>query len=282
MFNNNLTQENMQGAGVSTGKEVMNFNSNEFGKVRTMVDEGNEPWFCLKDICDCLDIANPRDVKSRLDEDEVKILNIRETLDSTVGLTDATPTKDLGGNPNMTFVNEAGLYDVIVRSDSPKAKPFRKWVCSEVLPSIRKHGAYMTENTIEDILSNPDTLIRLATDLKKERARRQEAEKINEANAPKVRFADACLSSDSSVLIKHFALYLQKNGIKIGQLKLYEWMRKNGYLYTTGEMKNKPVQEWLDKDVSKTYPLDTNGGKLTNSIVSSTYNSNHSDNKKAS
>lgn len=241
----------MQGAGVSTGKEVMNFNSNEFGKVRTMVDEGNEPWFCLKDICDCLDIANIGQVKSRLDEDEVKILNITE-MDSSITKSDETPK---GGNPNMAFVNEAGLYDVIVRSNSQKAKPFRKWVCGEVLPSIRKHGAYMTENTIEDILSNPDTLIRLATDLKKERARRQEAEKINEANAPKVRFADACLSSDSSVLIKHFALYLQKNGIKIGQLKLYEWMRKNGYLYTTGEMKNKPVQEWLDKgyfDMKKT------------------------------
>lgn len=229
----------MQGAGVSTGKEVMNFNSNEFGKVRTMVDEGNEPWFCLKDICDCLDIANSRMVADRLDKD----VNKTYPLDTN------------GGKQNFVFINESGLYEVIIRSNSPKAKPFRKWVCSEVLPSIRKHGAYMTENTIEDILSNPDTLIRLATDLKKERARRQEAEKINEANAPKVRFADACLSSDSSVLIKHFALYLQKNGIKIGQLKLYEWMRKNGYLYTTGEMKNKPVQEWLDKgyfDMKKT------------------------------
>lgn len=176
--------------------------------------------------------------------------NINE-LENSVSSTDGIQR----GNPNMNFVNEAGLYDVIVRSNSPKAKPFRKWVCSEVLPSIRKHGAYMTENTIEDILSNPDTLIRLATDLKNERARRKEAEQLNEANAPKVRFADACLSSDSSILIKHFALYLQKNGIKIGQLKLYEWMRSNGYLYTTGEMKNKPVQEWLDKgyfDVKKT------------------------------
>lgn len=133
--------------------QIFNYHDNE---VRTIQKDG-EPWFVLKDVCKVLDLGSPHKVAERLDEDEKGRNQI--------------PT--LGGVQETTIINESGLYNVILRSDKPEAKPFRKWVTSEVLPSIRKHGAYMTTETLEAALLNPDTLIKLATDLKNERAARR-------------------------------------------------------------------------------------------------------------
>ena len=209
------------------------FNSNEFGKMRTYRDPNTgEVWFNLNDICNALGIANSRNVRSRLDDD--------------VCLTDAI-LDSLGRTQNATFVNESGLYEVIIRSDSPKAKPFRKWVCSEVLPSIRNHGVYMTTETIAEVIKNPDLIIGMATELKKEQEARKKLQETVNKNKPKVEYADAILESEGSILIKELALWLQKNGIKIGQLKFYEWMRENDYTYKEGEMKNLPKQKWIEK-----------------------------------
>lgn len=128
--------------------EIQIFNNDQFGNVRVTMNENNEPLFCLTDVCDVIGIANARNVKSRLDEDDVRRV---DSIDS------------LGRNQQVTFITESGLYDVIIRSDNKNAKPFRRWVTSEVLPSIRKHGAYMTENTLEKALLSPDYLIQLAT-----------------------------------------------------------------------------------------------------------------------
>ena len=106
--------------------EIQIFNNNQFGNVRVTMNENNEPLFCLTDVCDVIGIANARNVKSRLDEDDVRRV---DSIDS------------LGRNQQVTFITESGLYDVIIRSDNKNAKPFRRWVTSEVLPSIRKHGA---------------------------------------------------------------------------------------------------------------------------------------------
>ena len=131
-----------------------------FGQIRmVMVDD--EPMFCLIDVCRALEIKNATDVAKRLDEDELTRLN-------------------LGGRAGESnFITESGLYAVIVRSDKPNAKKFRKWVTSEVLPSIRKHGAYATKDTIDKIISNPDYGIMLLQNLKEERERREEAERRN-------------------------------------------------------------------------------------------------------
>lgn len=130
-----------------------------FGQIRmTMVDD--EPMFCLIDVCRALKMSNPTMVAQRLDEDE------RTKL-------------DLGRAGETNFITESGLYAVILRSDKPNAKKFRKWVTSDVLPSIRKHGAYATKDTIDKIISNPDYGIMLLQNLKEERKKREEAERRN-------------------------------------------------------------------------------------------------------
>lgn len=166
----------------------------------------------LQDICNCLGLSNIGQVKSRLDEDEVKILNITEM--SSITQSDETSK---GGNPNMAFVNEAGMYDVIVRSDSPKAKPFRKWVCSEVLPSIRKHGAYITEDVINDNKKLNESI-----------------QAIREQYKEKIDFADAFLASEDSAYIAVFADYLTKNGVKMGRNQLFKWFKDKKVLVCHG------------------------------------------------
>lgn len=130
--------------------EIQIFNHPKFGDVRVIGDADN-PRFCLADVCKILDLGNPSQVKARLDDG---VISNEVIIDS------------LGRTQNATFVNEDGLYDVILDSRKPEAKKFRKWVTSEVLPSIRKHGVYMTAKTAEEILTNPDFIIELAKQVK--------------------------------------------------------------------------------------------------------------------
>lgn len=139
--------------------QVFNYNGNE---VRTIQKDG-EPWWVLKDVCEVLGLSSPHKVFDRLDEDEKGRNQI--------------PTP--GGEQEMTVINESGLYNVILRSDKPEAKPFRKWVTSEVLPSIRKHGAYMTPETLEQAILNPDMMIKLCTALKDEQDKNKALQAVN-------------------------------------------------------------------------------------------------------
>ena len=203
------------------------FQNEQFGKVRIAMNESDEPLFCLADVCSVIGIANARNVKSRLDLEDVRQMD----------------TLTEGGKQQVTFITESGLYDVIIRSDSEKAKPFRKWVTSEVLPSIRKHGAYMTQETLEKALTSPDFLIQLATNLKEEKQKRIEAEQKIQKDAPKVLFADAVSTSQRSCLVAELAKILQQNGVNIGQNRLFSWMRENGYLCQKGDYYNQPTQK---------------------------------------
>lgn len=147
----------------------------------------------------------------------------------------------------MNFVNEKNLYKVIMRSDKPQAEPFQDWVCGEVLPSIRKHGAYMTNDTLEKALTSPDFLIQLATNLKEEQQKRIEAErKVTEA-APAVAFTNAVQSANSSCLIGELAKLIAQNGYSIGEKRLFAWMRDNGYLGKHGERYNIPNQQYVEQ-----------------------------------
>lgn len=139
--------------------QIFNYNGNE---VRTVQIDG-EPWWVLKDVCGVLGISKYRDVAARLDEDERKPVKV----------------DTLGGEQEMICVNESGLYNVILRSDKPEAKPFRKWVTAEVLPSIRKHGAYLTPETLEQAILNPDTMIKLCTALKDEQEKNKALQAVN-------------------------------------------------------------------------------------------------------
>jgi anti-repressor protein len=198
-------------------------------KLRTIVING-EPWFVAKDVCEILEIGNTSMALERLDEDEKGISSI-ETL---------------GGKQNLTVVNEPGLYTLVLGSRKPEAKTFKRWITHEVIPSIRKHGLYMTPEVIEKTLSDPDFIIRLATKLKEEQVRRMAAEQKIELDKPKVIFAEALETSNNSILVGELAKLLKQNGIEIGQNRLFEWMRKNGYLGNKGEYYNLPTQKSME------------------------------------
>ena len=208
------------------------FQNQEFGELRTIVKEG-EPWFVAIDVCKALEIANSRMAVDRLDDDEK----------NTVSLTDGTP-----GNPNKTIVSESGLYSLALGSRKPQAKPFKRWVTHEVIPSIRKHGAYATPATIESLIQNPESGIKLLTALKEEQDKRKAAEAKIEADKPKVLFADSVGSSRQSILIREMAKLLKQNGVDIGEKRLFSWMRANGYLIQKcGDDYNLPTQYSMNR-----------------------------------
>ncbi len=207
--------------------QIFNYNSVE---VRTIQNDG-EPWFVLKDVCQVLGMNNSRMVADRLDADE-----------KGVGQSDT-----LGGKQEMTIINESGLYNVILRSDKPEAKPFRKWVTSEVLPTIRRHGMYATPDTVEKMLADPDTTIKLLETIKQERAARMALEAKAEADKPKVLFADAVSASHTSILVGDLAKLLRQNGVEIGQNRLFSFLREKGYLCSQGERYNLPTQRSMDR-----------------------------------
>lgn len=143
--------------------EVQIFNNEEFGQVRTLVING-EPWFVGKDVAEILGYSNTRKaLADHVDEEDKGV----------------TKCDTLGGVQDLTVINESGLYSLILSSKMPNAKKFKSWVTSEVLPSIRKHGIYATDNVIDNILNNPDFGIQLLTKLKEERTARVEAERRN-------------------------------------------------------------------------------------------------------
>ena len=207
---------------------IFNYNSVE---VRTIQKDG-EPWFVLRDVCNVLGLGTPARVAERLDTDEVSQTHI---------------TDSMGRQQEMTIINESGLYNVILRSDKPEAKPFRKWVTSEVLPTIRRHGMYATPDTVEKMLADPDTTIKLLETIKQERAARMALEAKAEADKPKVLFADAVSASHSSILVGDLAKLLRQNGVEIGQNRLFSFLREKGYLCSQGERYNLPTQRSMDR-----------------------------------
>ena len=199
--------------------------------VRTIEKDG-EPWWVLSDVCKVLELSSPHKIADRLDEDERNQIPVIDSI---------------GRKQNTTIINESGLYNVILRSDKPQAKPFRKWVTSEVLPTIRKHGAYMTESTLEQALTSPDFLIRLATQLKDEREKRVALEQQAEIDKPKVIFADSVSVSTTSILVGELAKIIKQNGVDTGQNRLFAWMRENGFLINRkGTDYNMPTQRSMD------------------------------------
>lgn len=210
--------------------ELKIFNNKEFGKIRTLTIK-NEPWFVAMDICKALDIKNTTQAMSRLDDDEVTMFNIG----------------GLSGETNI--INEFGLYNLVLASRKKEAKKFKRWITHEVLPSIRKHGAYATEETIDKIISDPDFGINLLNTLKEERAKRQLAETQILRDKPKVVFAESCEVAENNILVGEFAKRLRQNGVDIGQNRLFKWLRDNGYLGKGGQRYNLPTQYSMDLEL---------------------------------
>lgn len=150
-------------------------------------------------------------------------------------------------NTGENFLTESGVYKLIFKSKKKEAEKFQDWVTDEVLPSIRKYGAYMTENTLEKALTSPDFLIQLATNLKEEQEKRRLLEEEKARNAPKVIFADAVSTSHTSILVGELAKLMKQNGIDTGEKRLFKWLRDNGYLIKRkGTDYNMPTQKSLE------------------------------------
>ncbi|MED1790345.1 phage antirepressor KilAC domain-containing protein [Brevibacillus laterosporus] len=212
---------------------VQLFRHPAFGEVEVIVIEGKE-WFGATQTAKALGYSNPHDALSKHCRKEG--VAKREVLTN-------------GGMQQMKFISEGNLYRLITKSKLPTAEQFESWVFDEVLPSIRKHGAYMTPETIEKTLSNPDFIIGLATKLKEEQLARQLAETQIEKDKPKVLFADSVSASQTSLLIGDLAKLIKQNGYDVGQKRLFEWMRQNGYLMKSGSSKNMPTQKAMDKEL---------------------------------
>ena len=213
---------------------VQVFENTQFGKVRIVVIDG-EPWLVGKDVATALGYTNPR--KALIDhiDDEDK---------NTVTIRDGIP-----GNPNMTVINESGLYSLVLSSKLPDAKKFRRWVTSEVLPSIRRNGGYIAgQESLTDMELLAKAFLVAQRTIDERNARIRELEVMNEANAPKVIFADAVSASGSSILIGDLAKLLKQNGVEnMGQNRLFDWMRKNGYLIRRkGTNYNMPTQRSME------------------------------------
>ncbi len=208
--------------------EIQVFNNPEFGKVRTFTD--NEiVLFCGRDIAEALGYAVPH--KAIWD-------HCKGVLKRNI------PTA--GGTQEMSFISESDVYRLVCNSKLPDAVRFEKWVFEEVLPSIRRHGAYMTPETIQKTLSDPDFIIGLATRLKEEQRKAALLEATVRDSEPKVLFADAVSVSQSEILIGDLAKILKQNGIDIGQKRLFERLRNEGFLMKSGMSWNLPTQKAMD------------------------------------
>ncbi len=202
--------------------------------IRTLTIE-DEPYFVGKDVAEVLGYERPtKAIMDHVDDDDRRGSSIR-TSDQL---------------RNMVVINESGVYSLIFGSKLPTAKKFKRWVTSEVLPTLRKHGAYATPETIDRIIGDPDFGIQLLQTLKEERAKRKELETKNKEMQPKALFADAVATSDTSILIGDLAKILKQNGVEIGQKRLFEWLRENGYLIKRkGSDWNSPTQQAMEMDL---------------------------------
>jgi len=201
--------------------------------IRVIQDENGEPYFIAKDVATVLGYSNP----------------LKAIRDHCKGVNE-TVTPSNGGTQTVKIIPERDVYRLIMRSKLPAAEKFEEWVVSEVLPSIRKHGGYMTPEKVEEAILNPDTLIKLATALKDEQLKRKRAEKRIEQDRPKVVFAESVEVAETTILIGELAkLVKQSTGYDVGQRRMFEWMRENGYLHKAGSSYNLPTQRSMNLGV---------------------------------
>mgnify|MGYP001434326212 CR=1 FL=1 len=203
------------------------FTSPEFGQIKAIEVDGR-PYFLGKEVADALGYQNgSRDINRHVDNEDrlTRCFN------------------DSGQGRYMTIINESGLYSLILSSKLDSAKRFKHWVTADILPTIRKHGMYATD----DLLNDPDLAIKAFTALKEERERNRRLMDDNGRMKPKEIFADAVATSHTSILIGDMAKLIKQNGVDIGQRRLFEWLRRNGYLIKRkGSDWNMPTQRSME------------------------------------
>lgn len=232
--------------------ELQIFKNEKFGEVRTMSIDG-EPWFMGKDVAEILGYANtPKAIRDHIDAED--------KMTERIVLS--------GQNREVVFINESGLYSLILRSKLESAKEFKHWVTSEVLPSIRKHGGYITG---QERMTGEELLARA---VKYANSKIEELESKVEVMKPKAIFADAVSTSKTSILIGDLAKLLKQNGIDMGQKRLFDWMRNNGYLIKQkGTSYNRPTQRSMEmglfevKESSFVHPDGHTGITMTTKVT---------------
>ena len=222
--------------GEATNTEI--FSCAEFGNL-TVLEIDNEPWFVGKEVAEKLGYKDSSDaLKRHIDEEDFKVLEYKASGE--------TPLANLwkgSDYSNKKLINESGLYSLALSSKLEGAKRFKRWVTKEILPNIRKHGMYATE----ELLENPDLLIQAATKLKEEREKNKLLQEQNRALKPKALFADAVASSEQSILVGELAKLLKQNGVKTGEKRLFQYLRDNGYLIKRqGSDHNLPTQRSME------------------------------------
>lgn len=209
--------------------ELRIFNNPEFGEIRTLEEDG-KVLFCASDVAKALGYAKPQNAVAA---------HCKGALKRGIHTN--------GGIQEMSFIPESDVYRLSFGSKLPTAERLTDWIVEEVIPTIRKHGAYMTPEVIERTLTDPDYIIQLATTLKEERQKRRVLEAKAEEDKPKVLFADSVAASHTSILIFDLAKILKQNGVDIGGNRLFDWMRKNGYLVRRkGSDYNMPTQRSME------------------------------------
>lgn len=191
--------------------EIQTFDFNT-APLRTLTDENGDPWFVAKDVCDILGIRT-NNLRAILDTDEISELSNDYSIDIAQN-----------GGKSPLIISEAGLYGLTLKSRNPETKEFKRWVTHEVLPSIRKHGAYMTQQTLDKALTSPDFLIQLATKLK------EEQEKVK-ALEPKAKALDTFTNVEDRLLVRDAAKILSNSGTPVSEKQLREWMTNNDWIY---------------------------------------------------
>lgn len=211
--------------------ELKIFKNSEFGEIRTALVD-NEPMFCLSDVCKALEISNAGNVKNRLSEKGIRSVD--------------TLTK--GGTQALTYINESNLYKTIFQSRKESAEKFTEWVTGEVLPSIRKNGGYIAG---QESLSDDELMAKALLVAQNKIAERDtlivEQQRAIEQMKPQKIFAEAVTTSHTSILVGDLAKLICQNGVQIGQKRLFDWLRKHGYLVKYGTSKNMPIQRYVEQ-----------------------------------
>ena len=220
--------------------EIQIFKNDSFGAVRTVTDDTGNILFCGADVAKALGYKNMRDAIARHCRCVVKY--------------DLPHPQSPSKTMKMSFITEGDVYRLAFGSKLTAAERFTDWVADEILPTIRKHGAYMTEQTLEQALTSPDFLIKLANQLKSEQEKNAKlTETVDKQNElldkakPLVCFANCVKTAETSILVGELAKILRQNGVEIGQKRLFEWMRNNGYLIKSGSDRNMPTQYSMER-----------------------------------
>lgn len=218
-------------------KQLQVFKNPEFGEIRVIEKDG-EPWFVAVDVCDILGLSNPTIAVSRLDKDERAKFN-------------------LGRQGDATIVNEPGLYTLILGSRKPEAKAFKRWITHDIIPSIRKYGAYMTPEKLEEAICNPDTIIEICMQLKLEQERRKQVEAENRQIRPKADYFDNLVEIGPNTNLRDTA-----KEFCCPPSYLIQWLVAHGYLYRDSKARLKPYQSSMKSGlfVLKEYCVNNHAG----------------------